>query len=285
MFAKLKFNAVRGGLQLLGTVSPYWAGKIALDMMLTPQHRSGSRGNPVMDSAMRVVIYHGNDRLGGYVWGTDGPTVLLVHGWDGGASNLSAFVVPLRQQGFRVVAFDAPAHGMSRAKQTNLVDYGQAIWEAIEQFGPVYAVIAHSFGASATMLQVAQGLPVNKVITIGAPSRLVDVIAQFTNTFNLSQRVIQSIYQHTLLRIGKPVEAFSVEAVASSVHVPGLVVHDRKDALIPFADAERIMRHWKTARLLETEGLGHRAILRDANVIGAVLDFLSEAERMRLAGD
>src|SRR6185369_13228471 len=46
-------------------------------------------------------------------WGT-GPRVLLVHGWNGHAGRLSSFVQPLVEAGFGVVAFDAPAHGISQ---------------------------------------------------------------------------------------------------------------------------------------------------------------------------
>ena len=43
-----------------------------------------------------------------YSWGS-GPTVLLVHGWEGRGSQLSAFAPALVKAGFRVVAVDMPA--------------------------------------------------------------------------------------------------------------------------------------------------------------------------------
>ena len=39
------------------------------------------------------------------------PTVYVLHGWSGNASQLRAFVDPLVARGFHVVAVDLPAHG------------------------------------------------------------------------------------------------------------------------------------------------------------------------------
>lgn len=54
------------------------------------------------------------------VWGEAGrPLVLLMHGWGGHRGQLTGFVAPLMKAGFRVVAFDAPAHGDAPGKQAN----------------------------------------------------------------------------------------------------------------------------------------------------------------------
>ena len=142
-----KFATIKTGLHLLEIVSPKLAGRVAFKMFLTPNHRPVTAAEQrILDQAHHVVIYHGEDRLSGYVWGNTGPTVLLVHGWEGSAGSMTSLVAPLRAQGYRIVAFDAPAHGISRARQTNLMDYGRALREAIEQLGPVFAIVAHSTG-------------------------------------------------------------------------------------------------------------------------------------------
>src|SRR5215212_7536071 len=54
-------------------------------------------------------------------WG-EGPAVLLMHGWGGARAQMTGFVEPLLGAGYRVVAYDQPAHGESDGKMTNLLE-------------------------------------------------------------------------------------------------------------------------------------------------------------------
>ncbi len=56
--------------------------------------------------------------LQAYVFEPDGreaiaASVLIAHGWTSEASFMAVFAEQLRRAGFRVVAFDQPAHGRS----------------------------------------------------------------------------------------------------------------------------------------------------------------------------
>jgi len=51
---------------------------------------------------------------------------------------------------------------------------------------------------------------------------------------------------------------------------PTLIVHDRADRAAPHAAGEGLARALTGARLMTTEGLGHRRVLSDASVIDAV---------------
>ena len=48
-----------------------------------------------------------------YRWGRGERAVLLLHGWQGRASQFAPLVRELVAEGFRVTSFDAPAHGAS----------------------------------------------------------------------------------------------------------------------------------------------------------------------------
>jgi pimeloyl-ACP methyl ester carboxylesterase len=282
-----QFTTLKTGIRLLEAVSPRLVGRLAFNLFLTPRPRSAADAEQqVLDTARRIVIYQGDDRLSGYVWDNTGATVLLVHGWESGAGSLTPLVAPLQAQGYRVVAFDAPAHGISHAKHITLVSYAHAIRETIDQYGPAYAVVAHSFGGAATMLAAAEGLEVERVVLIGAPARLADFISTFAKTFALSPRIVQEIYQRVQRKVGKPVTYYSAEELAHRVPQTGLVIHDRRDPIIPFADAEAITTHWRHSRLFATDGLGHRKIRQDTQVIQRILDFLFEQQQaIPLTGD
>ncbi|MFN8374290.1 MAG: alpha/beta fold hydrolase [Anaerolineae bacterium] len=282
-----KLAAVKFGVRLLETIAPTLAGQVVFKMFLTPHPRPTSEiEQRILNQAQRVIVYHGKDRLSGYVWENTGATVLLVHGWESSAGSLTPLVSPLQAQGYRVVAFDAPAHGISRAKQTNLVDFARAIREAIDQFGPVYAIIAHSFGGAGTVVAATDGLPVERVVLLAPPARLINLVNTYAQMLSLSPRMIEEIHRNTMKIIGKPVEYFSAEYLADKLTQPGLLVHDRRDPVVPFADSEAIAAYWKAARLFATDGLGHRNIRQNPVVVQEIMGFLAEEKlSLRLAGD
>ena len=65
---------------------------------------------------------------------------------------------------------------------------------------------------------------------------------------------------------------------AHSEPVPTLVVHDSGDRQTPYADAVRLVEGLPDARLVTTDGLGHRKILRDERVLREVVAFVDGRE-------
>jgi hypothetical protein len=66
-----------------------------------------------------------------------------------------------------------------------------------------------------------------------------------------------------------------VPTLASAFAAPALIVHDRHDDEVPLGDGAAIAAAWPGAELLETVGLGHFRLLRDAFVIERVAAFVS----------
>ena len=82
-------------------------------------------------------------------------------------------------------------------------------------------------------------------------------------------------------RVGRSWSAFDVAALAPSLAAPLLVIHDRDDGEVPWQHGLAITRAWRGAGLLTTDGLGHRRILRDPDVVAAAVAFVAarNAER------
>jgi len=66
-----------------------------------------------------------------------------------------------------------------------------------------------------------------------------------------------------------------VVTLAPTLAMPLFVIHDRGDAEIPWQHGMAITRAWRGADLLMTEGLGHRRILRDPDVVAATVAFMA----------
>jgi len=225
----------------------------------------------------------------GVSFGT-GPVVYLVHGWGGLGAQLGAFVRPLQDSGFRVVIFDAPAHGASDPGpsgpgRSHGLEFGRALDAVAARFGPAHTVIAHSLGAIPALLAQVHGWLLTDRLVFLAPMRdLATHFDRFAAQVGIGPRVRRGMTVATERWVDYPVRDVDVLGLARQLTpVPLLVVHDRRDRETSHADSVRLVENWPgPANLISTDGLGHRRVLTDPGVIREVLGFVnagSEAER------
>jgi len=210
-------------------------------------------------------------------WGDEGPTVLLVHGWGGARAQMTGFVKPLLAVGCRVVAFDQPAHGESDGQTTNILEIAPTMDLILKQEGPFEAVIAHSFGTLITSYVLAKrDFPhPSRLIYLGSFNRLLDSLPRFQVLAGLPDPVIDGLRDMIYANFGKDVlDAIKNEKMTQSIDIPALMFHDTADNVTPVEDSRAIARVWKNARLVETEGLGHRGALKSPAVHQQVLEFI-----------
>lgn len=273
-----KLRTTRFVFRVMGAVAPRIAAERAYTMFSTPRStRTSTRDQHVMDAAEKLRSTFTNKSLTGYAWG-EGPSILLVHGWEGAARNFTTLVMPLVEAGFRVVAFDAPAHGDSDGYSSNLFEYSSALAALTTEFGPIYGIIAHSMGAAATifMMGTMKHYRINRLVLVGAPCELTDVMARFAGEINLTTRSLSLMYRLTYERLGIPASAVSIKAMIPYISTPGLLIHDRRDSVIPFGDAVTIAEHWPSGELVTTDGLGHYKTLRDSATVERIVRFMAD---------
>lgn len=204
-------------------------------------------------------------------WGL-GPTVLLVHGWEGRGSQLGAFVHPLVAAGMSVVAFDLPGHGDSPGGRTYLTDMADAVIDVAASIGPIHATIAHSFGAAAVLLAHGRGhLDVGRNVMIAPNALLEDSVRRFARFVGLDDGDGAGLIAQLGASTGVPLATLAIDQLAAHRDAGLLVIHDRDDGEVPLAHGEALAATWPGARLRVTEGLGHRRILRDPDVIAEVV--------------
>jgi pimeloyl-ACP methyl ester carboxylesterase len=219
-------------------------------------------------------------RIETWVWGA-GPSVLLVHGWGGRGAQLGPLVGPLVARGFSVVTFDAPGHGASDTGTVTIPEITSAIRAVAASRGPLAAVVAHSVGGTASVRALWEGLEAGAVVLIGPAADLATPALRFGETFGFSREVRERMHRRIEERVGRPWSAFDAVALAPALTAPLLVVHDRGDAEIPWQHGSAIMRAWRGAEMLMTEGLGHRRVLCAPDVVAAAVAFIAarSAER------
>jgi pimeloyl-ACP methyl ester carboxylesterase len=272
--------------QLAPSAGARWAEALWFSVPRTrgPRARQATGGHPFQ------VPVDGHT-VAGEVWGggpdgargqSDPPAVYLVHGWGGWRGQLDPFVGPLLDAGFRVVAFDAPSHGGSGPGpegpgRSNILEFADALAAVVAAHGPAHAVVAHSLGSTATAFALSQGLPVDRLVFVSPMADPLPYTRAFAARLGFGERIRARLVARVERRIGMPMSAFDVPAMAHRVATPPLLlVHDRLDAETGWADSAAIARSWPGARLVTTTGLGHRRILRAPAVVAEATAFVAE---------
>jgi len=229
----------------------------------------------IVDVPLRSPIWNGaHTKVTAWRWGI-GPAVLLVHGWESRGSQLGAFVEPLVQSGLSVITFDAPAHGDSPGHRLYLTDQADAIIAVAAAVGPLHAIIAHSFGASATLLAHARGgVDAARNVMISPNVLIEESFTRFGRFVGLDDAELTLLEHNVVRSSGVSLDALHLERLAGARDAGLLVIHDRDDKEVAYHHGERLAATWPQARLLTTEGLGHRRILRDPAVIAAALEVI-----------
>src|SRR5215213_8771652 len=256
---------------------PELAGELAERLFLTPPRPrdAGAAGLDLIDARSGIVEHKGRSIVT-WRWGPrDAPAVLLAHGWGGHAAQMRAFVFPLLSAGYRVIAFDQPAHGVSEGRLTGLPDFADVLAEVAWHHGEVHGVIAHSMGGAAAALAIARGLRVKRVVTIGASLDVSFFSQQFARWYWIPERVLSAMQSAVEERFGVRWSDLDMAKLAPRLSASALVIHDRGDRLVPWQKGASFARDWPGARLFTTRGLGHRRVLDDQRVTALAADFIA----------
>jgi pimeloyl-ACP methyl ester carboxylesterase len=259
----------------LSTVAPALAARFAARLFVRPpRHRRPEAEARALAAARAGVLDVKGRRVRTWSWG-DGRSVLLVHGWGGRGSQLAPFVEPLLARGFSVTTFDALGHGDSDGREATIPDLVASLGAVAAAHAPIHGVIAHSVGAVATARALYEDLRAGAVVFMGPPADLVIASFPFADALGLTRGVRELMQRRIEARAGLPWEAFDVTRLAECQTTPLLVIHDRGDAEVPWQQGAAIARAWPGARLLATDGLGHRRILRDPTAMTAAVSFVA----------
>ena len=256
---------------------PEVAAAAAERLFLTPPPAPDAAASALdLIDARSAVVVHKGRHISTWRWGSrDAPAVLLVHGWGGHAAQMRAFVFPLLRAGFRVVAYDQPAHGVSEGRLTGLPDFADALAEIAAQQGEVRAIVGHSLGATAAAMAHAwRKVRARKLVLVSPPSDLVGYSRHFARWHWMPEPVRRSMQAAIEERYGLRWEELELARVAPRLDAAALIIHDRRDRMVPWAQGAAFAQQWPGARFMSTEGLGHRRILEDETVTQAAADFI-----------
>lgn len=237
--------------------------------------KSANEDNAI-PGATPISFRHQELLIRGQVIGEGPKTVLLVHGWESRGAHMLGFLPGLREAGFRVVAFDGPAHGDSEGDKGDVAELGKAVLAAREAIGTIDAVIAHSAGSPAALYAMTHGLRVAASVHIAGPASFEGVLRRFARACGLDDEGFVRFRKIVHEALGVDPAGLEEDAIVRGLAHPALFIHDEGDKEVPFDESRRLQARWPNSQLLPVAGLGHRRILQDGNVIGAAVDFLKQ---------
>lgn len=262
-------------MALLSILTPKMTARIALKMFATPTRIP--RPESEMEMYHLSKQYFLKNGIAAFEWGdATSPLVILIHGWNGRGTQLSAFAKPLVEKNFRVVALDGPGHGISPGKMTNPSHYAEFILNAQKELAPdgAHAVIAHSFGGGCSVLAAKRGLKVKGLVLVASPAFYDRVVQFFGKAFGLNKKAQVEFEKQITAFAGMKPSELNTGLIGSTLNIPALVVHDEGDNAVNYLSATAIVEVWPGTKLLTTQGLGHRRVLKDSKVIAFVADFI-----------
>jgi pimeloyl-ACP methyl ester carboxylesterase len=278
---RIRNRATRLFFRYAELLAPGLAGRVFRDLWFAAPPRMAEL--PVPPGGVPFTVDSQGATIHGQVWG-EGTVVYLMHGWGGRGAQFGAMVEPLVAAGHRVVMFDAPNHGDSTAgpagpRRTHGVEFARALDEVFTRFGPAEAVIAHSLGTIAMYLGLNNGwLGAERLVFVAPMVEAESLIDQFQAALGFGPRTLEAFDRAVRDFVGFPVTDFDARLQATrSTPLPTLVIADRDDRQTPYDDAAGFAAGIG-AEFMSTEGLGHRKILRDVEVIARVVDFVAGEE-------
>ena len=146
--------------------------------------------------------------------------------------------------------------------------------------GPAYGVVAHSLGAPTTALALRDGLEVERVVFIATATDFTELLDQLEAGLGFGPRIRAGFLRRFEARFG-PMDSFRMNVVIPAAAArrplpPLLVVHDRSDTETSYQGSVEVIDRWPGARLETSEGLGHRRVLRDPDLVKRAVVFLAE---------
>ena len=271
-FIRLKFKA----LTILSTRK---TAERAFQLFCTPFFKTLNKDPMIFKSAEPLNFSLDGIMINGYRWNNDKEhKVLILHGFGSAAHNFHQYVSSFIDKGYQVLAFDAPAHGISEGSTVNAKQYGEMIDKAYKLYGPFNSFLAHSFGGMALSLALENIAhdENTKIVFIAPATETTTAIDEAFKMLQITDRAVRVAFDEIIFeKSGHTTSWFSIKRAMANIKASILWIHDEDDDITPLADALNVKGlNYKNIKFVITQGLGHRKIYRDTSVKEMAIKFL-----------
>ncbi len=213
-----------------------------------------------------------------------GAVAVLVHGWGSSNGRMTHLARPLLEAGLPVFLFDVRHHGEApEAPFVTIRHFRDDTRAAVEEARAAYPhrpilLAGHSMGGSAAILAVAEGAPVDGLLTIGAPADLWGVWAAHFDARGLPGRWIVKLFRpFWSLRAGEPFRRLRPDLRAGEIRIPYLPLHGGEDRSVP-PEHVRVLAAEAGVQAVILPGEGHNELLAGEEVHRRMLELVEELD-------
>lgn len=204
-----------------------------------------------------------------------GPVIIIAHGWGSNRTRVLRYALPLYEEGYSVLMYDARSHGDSEYYKTPTgLQFRDDLLAAFEwlatrpESDPArIGVLGHSLGAFGAVLALDAKAPIAALVTDSMPVRFATMIESELKRrklplFPLVQllprmMVLRSRIPSSTIKRANPVRI--LEANARGHKVPVLLVHSRRDGVIPPSELNHVLARTPDVPHLFVDSEGHSA--------------------------
>lgn len=174
-----------------------------------------------------------------------------------------------------------PGHGSAPEHRLYLTDLADTVADVANAVGPLQGIVAHSFGAAAVLLAGARnGLQCPRYVMVAPNVIIDDSVQRFASRVGLDDAERLALEQRISEHTGITLDSLRLDQLIAGRDERLLVIHDRSDREVTLIHGERLAALWPNGRLITTEQLGHRRILRDTVSIAAAVAMLADGVTM-----
>ena len=233
-----------------------------------------SKSNIFAQTTKKIVRFNGLDIVT-YRWKGNNGKVLIIHGWEGRATNFESIIKELINQRFDVTSFDAPSHGSSAKSNTTMKDFGEFVQHLLKTTNFDY-VITHSFGAVPCSFTLSEShTNLKKIVFIAPPDHFTDWINDVSRLIGINQKIIDITLEKFKKDYNMNTYEMSVSKFIKKVkNISGLIIHGEKDKITPLERAINVNKNWQGSYLKIIPNIGHFKILDSKKTLSEILKHL-----------
>ncbi|KJD35371.1 alpha/beta hydrolase [Tamlana sedimentorum] len=262
-------------LNTISFIAPKYATTKALDIFMTPRKgRIQDKQNEFLNTASQLKLEYKNHSIQTYNWPGTEKTILFAHGWESNSYRWKVLINKLQKFNYNLVALDGPAHGKSSGNKFNAILYSEFINVVANHYKP-NIIIGHSVGGMSSIFfqHNYQIKSLEKLVLLGAPSEFTKIFKGYVKMLNFNSKIEDGLNKMVEKRFDNETAYFSSANFTKKIETEGLIIHDKKDKVIGYDEAELIARNYKNSTLKTTEGFGHG--LKDDSIDDAIINFIN----------
>lgn len=262
-------------LNIAAVFSPGRVGRLGLQYFGNPgKPNINQKHLEFFKTSEKSTFQFGGHKVQVYRWGNGPSTILFLHGWQSHTYRWKRYIESFDKDRFTMYSVDGLAHGLSEGKYFNVAMFASLIREFMKIHGTMDFVVGHSMGcfSALNVFYHHSELTPRAAVLLAPPGEATVFFKSFMTRAGLNMRTSSILTAYFKQIYGEPVTDFSTARYASTLKIPGLIIHDVNDDDTSIDNARNIHARWKNSKLIETRGFGHN--LRSEEVVGFVHSFV-----------